>query len=54
MSNGIDVRCVVCGGHVKSINHIFVLGEIASVIWYRMFRWVGGPDLSRGRFLVVF
>lgn len=32
VSSGSDVRCVVCGGHVKSINHIFVLGEITSVI----------------------
>lgn len=28
-------------GKQKSVVHLFVLCEVVSIIWYKMFRWVG-------------
>lgn len=38
-----NVCCMFCVGHVGSTNHLFVLCEVHSIIWYRGFRWEEKP-----------
>lgn len=36
-------RGVVCVRHVETVDHSFVLCEVAYSIWYCVFQWLGLP-----------
>lgn len=36
------ISWILCSIHIEKISHLFVTCEVASSIWYMMFRWLGG------------